>query len=200
MTGTIPSGILDFVNNRTTILETALAFFAAFGYEATGTLEICDSAGVTKPTMYHYFKSKQGLMEVILSENFEPFLERLKEATRYQHDLTLNLEKVLRAYFSFAQENPVFYRLQFSMQYAPLKSESYELVSPWVKRQRELIQAMFARAEADHGNMRGRSSSYTTTLLGMINAYASDALARERELDDEMIYQARHQFMHGIFS
>ena len=47
--------------------------------------------------MYYYFKSKHGLMEVILTENFEPFLERLKEATRYQHDLTLNLEKILRA-------------------------------------------------------------------------------------------------------
>jgi len=188
------------MNNRTTILETALVFFAAFGYETTGTLEICDAAGVSKPTMYHYFKSKQGLMEAILTENFKPFLERLKEASSYQHDLTLNLERILRAYFTFAQENPVFYRLQFSMQYAPLKSESYELVSPWVRRQQELIQAMFAQAEADHGNMRGRSYGYTTTLLGMINAYASDALARERELDDELIFQARHQFMHGIFS
>jgi TetR/AcrR family transcriptional regulator len=188
------------MNNRATILETALAFFAAFGYEATGTLEICDAAGVSKPTMYHYFKSKQGLMEAILAENFEPFLERLKEASCYQHDLTLNLERVMRVYFSFAQENPVFYRLQFSMQFAPLKSESFQLVSPWIKRQRELIQAMFAQAEADHGNMRGRAYGYTTTLLGMINAYASDALARERELDDELIYQARHQFMHGIFS
>ncbi|HOE35209.1 MAG: TetR/AcrR family transcriptional regulator [Chloroflexi bacterium] len=188
------------MNNRTTILETALAFFAAFGYEATGTLEICDAAGVTKPTMYHYFKSKRGLMEAILSENFEPFLQRLKEASTYQHDITLNLEKIMRAYFKFAQENPVFYRLQFSMQSAPLKSESYELVSPWVKRQREMIQAMFRQAEEDHGNMRGRSWGYTTTLLGMINAYVSDALAHERELDDELIYQARHQFMHGIFS
>ncbi|HOA21989.1 MAG TPA: TetR/AcrR family transcriptional regulator [Anaerolineaceae bacterium] len=188
------------MNNRTTILETALVFFAAFGYETTGTLEICDAAGVSKPTMYHYFKSKRGLMEAILAENFQPFLERLKEASAYKHDITLNLEKIMRAYFSFAQENPVFYRLQFSMQYAPLKSESYDLVAPWIKHQREMIQTMFVQAEEDHGNMQGRSAGYTTTLLGMINAYASDALTRARELDDELIYQARHQFMHGIFS
>ncbi|MEL7646272.1 MAG: TetR/AcrR family transcriptional regulator [Anaerolineaceae bacterium] len=70
------------INNRATILETGLAFFAAFGYETSGTLEICDAAGVSKPTMYHYFKSKQGLMDAILAENFEPFLERLKETSR----------------------------------------------------------------------------------------------------------------------
>ena len=66
------------MNNRTTILETALVFFAAFGYAATGTMEICYAAGVSKPTTYHYFSSKRGFMEAILAETFQTFLDRLR--------------------------------------------------------------------------------------------------------------------------
>ncbi|MFZ3070277.1 MAG: TetR/AcrR family transcriptional regulator [Anaerolineaceae bacterium] len=188
------------MNNRAIILETALQFFAALGYEATGTQEICDASGITKPTLYHYFRSKQGLIETILSENFHPFLLHLTDACEYHHDLTLNLEKIMRAYFSFASLNPTFYRLQFSLQFAPVKSESYQVVSPWVKSQRDLVQELFRKAEHDHGNMRGRSEAYTTTLLGMINTYIIQALDHKQELSDELLYQARHQFMHGIFS
>ncbi|MGV8049426.1 MAG: TetR/AcrR family transcriptional regulator [Anaerolineaceae bacterium] len=188
------------MNNRAIILETALQYFAAFGYETTAIQDICETSGITKPTLYYYFKSKQGLIQAILSENFQPFLTRLKDACEYHGDLTLNLENVMRVYFTFADENPTFYRLQFSMQYAPSKSESRQEVLSWTKRQQDLVQELFRNAERDHGNMQGRSEAYAVTLLGMINTYVLRALEHKQELTDELLYQARQQFMHGIFS
>jgi len=34
----------------------------------------------------------------------------------------------------------------------------------------------------------------------MINTYISLALEQQVKLDDTLVYQAQHQFMHGIFS
>ena len=37
------------------------------GYDAIGVQEIADAAGVTKPTLYHYFGSKYGLLQAVIS-------------------------------------------------------------------------------------------------------------------------------------
>ena len=48
--------------------------------------------------------------------------------------------------------------------------------------------------------MRGRAQAYTTTLLGMANAYIQQAVEEDIALNDDLAYQARQQFMYGIFS
>ena len=46
------------MDNRKMILETALDLFYARGYDAVGVQEVAERSGVTKPTLYYYFKSK----------------------------------------------------------------------------------------------------------------------------------------------
>lgn len=200
LTNTIPDGILLFMNNRVLILENALLQFTAFGYEAANIQEICDASGITKPTLYHYFKSKRGLIDALLEQNFTPFVKRLKDASDYRHDLTLNLEQVMRAYFRFAESSPLFYKLQFSMRHAPTRSETYEIIKPWVSAQYDPILSLFTQAEKDHGNLSGRAKANTIALLGVINAYIQQAFDDNTYLDDGLLYQARQQFMYGIFS
>ncbi len=90
-------------NNRSIIIEQALNLFAARGYDAVSVQEIVDAAGVTKPTLYHYFGSKHGLLDAVLSEHFEALYCRVKEAADYQGDLPLNLYRGVAAYFQFAE-------------------------------------------------------------------------------------------------
>ena len=52
------------MDNRETILETALDLFYTRGYDAVGVQEIAERSGVTKPTLYYYFKSKYGLRPI----------------------------------------------------------------------------------------------------------------------------------------
>jgi TetR/AcrR family transcriptional regulator len=53
-------------NARQRLLETATALFAEKGYAGTSVREIVDQAGVSKPVLYYYFKSKEGLFYAIL--------------------------------------------------------------------------------------------------------------------------------------
>ena len=188
------------MNNREIILENALILFASFGYDATGVQEICDQSGITKPTLYHYFHSKRGLMEALLTENYTPYIKRLKDACEYKRDLPQNIAEVLRSTFHFADSNLLFYKLQFSMRNAPARGEAYDIIKPWIKAQHEPVFKLFSEAEKDNGNMRGRAQAYTITLLGMANAYIQQAFEEDIALNEELAYQARQQFMYGIFS
>ena len=54
------------MENKENLLTCARDLFYARGYDAVGIQEIVDAAGVTKPTMYYYFGSKQGLLEELM--------------------------------------------------------------------------------------------------------------------------------------
>ena len=86
------------------------------------------------------------------------------------------------------------------MAFAPVDSESNKAVSKYIKEQYEMVEDLFIQAAEDHGNMKGRHQAYAATLLGMINTYIALSLRGDRELNDELLYQAVHQFMHGIYS
>ena len=47
------------MDNREKILNCALELFHARGYDAVGVQEIAETAGVTKPTLYYYFKTNE---------------------------------------------------------------------------------------------------------------------------------------------
>jgi TetR/AcrR family transcriptional regulator len=51
---------------RARLLEVAIALFAEKGYASTSVREIVALAGVTKPVLYYYFKSKEGIFRAIL--------------------------------------------------------------------------------------------------------------------------------------
>ncbi len=188
------------MDNREKLLQCALERFADRGYDAVGVQEIVEAAGVTKPTLYHYFGSKLGLLESLLHQRFGGLIEPLAAAADYQHDLPLSLTRVAQVYFNFALREPVFYRLQLGLWFAAPHSEAFEAVMPYNLRQHDRIETMFAAAVQDHGNMRGRQRAYAVTFLGMINTYVGMALNGYARLDDELTHRAVHQFMHGIYS
>jgi len=82
------------MDTRTELLRQAEKLFAQRGYDAVGVQEIVDAASVTKPTLYHYFGSKRGLLETILGNEFHFFNQLLREAANYQGDLPLTLRKI----------------------------------------------------------------------------------------------------------
>src|SRR5882724_5209065 len=58
------------------VYDAAVQLFFERGYEATGVQEIVDAAGLTKGAMYHYFGSKEMLLQV----TYERFLDMLLPA------------------------------------------------------------------------------------------------------------------------
>jgi len=189
------------MDSRTDILNAALRLFAAYGYDAVGVQAIVEAVGVTKPTLYHYFGSKRGLFETLVQEQSAPLLNDVRVATTYAGDVTRSIETIIRAYFDYAEENPIFYRMLLSMWFAPPSSEYFPSVHALFQQQFLLIEDMFRQAANDHGNMKGRHQQYAVSLKGMIDTYIAVAFQGHIDLKQSNVeYRLGHQFMHGIFS
>lgn len=188
------------MDNRQQILQQALSLFAARGYDAVGVQEICAAARVTKPTLYHYFGNKRGLLSALVSERSAPLLARLAVATDYQGDLPRALEQVVLVYFAFADAEPMLYRLMLALWFAPPESEAFQIIAARNTEQQRMIEALFVAATPDHGNMRGRHQIYAASFLGMINTRIALALNGYLQFNDPLAHQTVHQFSHGIYS
>ena len=68
------------MDNRSLILARALDLWAERGYDAVGVQEIVEAAGITKPTLYHYFGSKRGLLDALIEEKAAGLQEALTAA------------------------------------------------------------------------------------------------------------------------
>lgn len=188
------------MDNRTKILNIAVELFAKRGYDSVGIQEIVNEAEITKPTLYHYFGSKAGLLDAVLKENLNSFVEGLKTAAGYSGDLPFTLEKIVTHFFEFAKENKLFYRMYLGMILASPESHSKTSVDVYELKIYKILEEMFLQASVSHGNMKGRNKRYAATLMGMINTYIVLYLNGHAELNNKTVYDAVHQFSHGIYS
>ncbi len=188
------------MENQEKILDCGLTLFAERGFDAVGVQEIADTSGITKPTLYYYFGSKEGLLDAILSTNFSTMFARLEKAADYQGDVKNTLEEITRTYFSYASSNLTFYRFQLSCWFSPPQSAAFKAIIIYGRRQYTMLENLFQRMAQNHGNMLGRHQRYAASFLGMINTYIGLKASVNLELDETVVRNTVHQFMHGIFS
>ena len=188
------------MDNRSTILQTALELFAARGYDAVGVQEVAEASGVTKPTLYHYFGSKAGLLQALLDEQHAPLTRAVQAAAEYRGDLPRSLEDLARAYFDFARAHPLFYRMQLGMYFAPQESEAWQQVAERNEQQYQAVAGLFAAAAKDHGNTAGRHELFAAIYTGTLNNCIALWLNGRLQLDDELVRRVTRQFQYGIYS
>lgn len=188
------------MDNNSVIIMCALQLFSSKGYDAVGVQEIVDAAGITKPTLYHYFGSKRGLLDSVIAEHVTKLFRVIEQAAEYKRDLPFTLNNLTFAYLNFAQKHKLFYRMLLSMWFAPPESEAFKAILPSMQRQQQMLEKLFMQAANDHGNMRNRHELYASNYLGMVNTYIGLMINGFVKLEDKMVYRLVHQYMHGIYS
>ncbi|MBP2674089.1 MAG: transcriptional regulator, TetR family [Deltaproteobacteria bacterium] len=104
---------------RERLLASAAALFSTKGYAATTVREIVERAGVTKPAMYYYFRSKEGIYLDLMQEPLQGFIEHLRSAMEEKGTARERLVRVcLLAYDDFVR-NLSLARVMFSIYYGP---------------------------------------------------------------------------------
>lgn len=95
------------------MLETAEGVFAARGFQAATMEEIADLVGVTKPLIYDYFGSKEGLFAATIERARRRLLSQLVTAwdTDPSRELRSRLAHVVLAFFRFVDDHEQAFRL-----------------------------------------------------------------------------------------
>jgi AcrR family transcriptional regulator len=100
---------------RSRIIETAAGLLAQSADVDVSTRAVCDAAGVTAPTLYHYFGDKDGLLAAVVDFGWAAFLDTKRAVAAAVHD---HVADDIRAgwdnHLEFARENPSFYKLMWS--------------------------------------------------------------------------------------
>ncbi len=100
---------------REEILAAALRLFGEYGLYGVSTRQIAQAVGVSQPTLYAYFGSKDEIAAELHARAFRDLEARLRAGVR-DVDTRQALAKGLRIYIDFGLENPDAYRVAFMIE------------------------------------------------------------------------------------
>jgi AcrR family transcriptional regulator len=192
-----------FMDNREKILQCALELFYARGYDAVGVQEIAERAGVTKPTLYHYFGSKYGLLRTLLKDKLSWVNDDMREAAVYQGDVSATLYQMAFRLIDIANANRKMYMLMMALFYSAKENEAYQAVRPIVSELFGIVVHFFEEATPQLGNIRGRQEQFALGFLGTMNQYIlhmCEVTEEGSEVTEEQKRSLVDQFMYGIHS
>lgn len=104
------------------ILNKALNLFASKGYDATSVREICEAAEITKPTLYHFYGSKEGVYRALVEGALDECRQRLVRQVQAPGSPRDRLKGIARDYFAFARERRELMRFIFALIHNPTRS------------------------------------------------------------------------------
>jgi AcrR family transcriptional regulator len=193
-------------NSKETILDCGVTLFSEKGYEAIGILEIAEAAGITKPTLYYFYHSKEGLLRAIFEKYYGLFLDILKDTCfyrphpeKYDEDVFPVLVNTADAYFRFSDTYRSFYLIVLSLSYAPPSSTVSKIGLPFHERQLRIVTDMFKAISAHHHNLISKETQFAHTFIAVINSSISVQYQGLAESNNHTARSLVKQFMHGIF-
>ena len=128
------------IDTRSRLLNAAADLIAAAPGEDFSLRAVCDAVGVKMPTLYHFFGSKQGLIEAVIEHGFDMYLSA-KSSSESSGDPIQDLRMGWDAHVAFGLENPGFYTLMYGKVRPGYSPEAQS-------RPSEILRSLTSRAEA----------------------------------------------------
>ena len=175
------------------ILDAACAVFADEGFDRANMDAIAERGGVTKPTLYARFGSKDELFEATVQREYELRKEHLFAAYAADDDEPFRgrLHRWVAAYFDFVRERPDGFRLISEGERHPGGAAIVERAnSEIVDRIADLVVRV-----SRHDSPRG-ARLVAAMISGMLTSCAREAVSRAR-VDLEQASALCEQFLHG---
>jgi AcrR family transcriptional regulator len=169
------------------IVGVAIGEFAEHGYAAASMVTIAQQAGISKPLIYQYFGSKDGLYLACLHAVSGGLLSRLEEAELEVDDSVLSRVYPLRAIFEALEPQRHAWRMLFDPS-MPATGDIAAAAAEYRARTTEIAASGSARFLKARGiESRLDASALSAVWMGVVNSLVEWWLHHPDESADAMI-------------
>ncbi len=177
------------------ILDAALTLFSEKGYEGATTREICELAGITKPTLYYFYKSKDGVYRALIRAAMEEYASLVKKALAGPGTVRDRLKRSSAEGFEQTRRNSRAAKFLFAIVYSP----SAHLVTEAHQAYRRIVRQI--ANEVDRGVRAGELRPGNTdvrvlVLMGALGESISNFLVTGKP---KLTQQLAHSIIDSIF-
>jgi AcrR family transcriptional regulator len=154
------------------MIEAAARVFAELGFHGATTQDIADVLGIRQASLYYYFPSKEGALELVCLQGVGDFVEVAKTIAKGPGTAAGKLARLIQSHLSPLIDRSDFVRV-FLNERQHLPAESRRRIGKWSRDLERLLEDVFKE-----GVRRGEFRSDLDTrlavlaLLGMLNAVA----------------------------
>lgn len=150
------------------ILKKALGLFSEKGYDATSVREICEAAGITKPTLYYFYGSKEGVYRAIVEGALNRFQADVVRALEEGGSLRDRLVRMAQSYVEGTRREPDLARFVMALIHnSPRSAPATDLVGFYQRILDALALALDAGVAG--GELRpGRTDVRLLVLMGAL--------------------------------
>ncbi|MBI5904562.1 MAG: TetR/AcrR family transcriptional regulator [Deltaproteobacteria bacterium] len=161
---------------RERLLSGATALFASKGYAATTVREIVSKAGVTKPVLYYYFRSKEGIYLDLMREPFGRFAAQIEETLRKPGSSRERLFRLCLMAYGIFIENVDAARVMYSIYYGPPQGAPFIDFDAYHRKFQEAVLQVLREGIRDREFRRVNPHDAMWAVIGALN------IAMEAEL------------------
>lgn len=185
-------------NTNKLLMGAALQLFTKKGFAGASTREIVETCGVTKPTLYYHFGSKDNLYRYLLEEIFNRFNREIARIAGEELPPQTRLLKVVQFNLNYCHESPREVKLILMAIYRSDPSLPEVDIKPVGRPIVESI-AGIIRAGEDAGVFReGDPFQLSLQLIGMIHIQILLILNNEEKLPLSRAEEIFNTFLKGI--
>jgi TetR/AcrR family transcriptional regulator len=161
---------------REDLMEAALRLFTQRGYSATTVRELVEAAGVTKPVLYYYFGSKEGLFLELMRTHFGLLEAAVEIYRKGKGSVRARLTAMLDKGFAYVRQDLDFIRLMHAVYFGPPGEAPYFDFDAYHQRYHDLI-ARFMEEGIEKGEFRsGNAGDMAWVILGTVEIAIEDQI------------------------
>ena len=183
---------------RERLLTAALSLFNEKGYAATSVRELVAAAGVTKPVLYYYFNSKEGIYLELMQSSYSSF-ESLVEGIHLEGSARESIIRFCVNLFDGSVERLALVRLIYAIYYGPPQGAPPFDLEAYFARMLEQIQRLVSSGIAAGELQPGSAEDASRAIIAILTSAINDLLSgRESRLDREALVRMLNLLMDGI--